>query len=126
MMETGRLYALPSGASFKVIENPHENGGERVVFERVMSPRKGRVDPHYHLDCDQDYDFLEGSSTMEIDGDRREFRPGEIASVPKGTPHRDPFNRSDESIRFRATITPSPAFITAYGDALPSASRPTG
>jgi hypothetical protein len=41
MMETGRLYALPSGASFKVIENPHENGGERVVFERVMSPRKG-------------------------------------------------------------------------------------
>jgi mannose-6-phosphate isomerase-like protein (cupin superfamily) len=118
MMETGRRYELPSGTSLVVVDNPHENGGERIVFDRVMAPGKGKADPHYHLDCDQSYEFLEGTATIEVDGERSRRGPGDTAEVPRGTGHRDPYNASDEPIRFRATITPCPPFITAFGDAL--------
>lgn len=119
MMETGRLYRLPSGASFKVIETPHENVGERVVFERGMSPRMGRVDPHYHLDCDQDYEFLEGELD---DGDRRKptrlWPRREGLGSERDLPTTTPSTRLTKPIKFRTAITPSPALITAYGDTL--------
>jgi Cupin domain len=101
-----------------VIEGPADNGGARIVFERVMPAAKGKADPHIHLDCDQHYEVLSGSATVEISGRAQTLAAGETIDVPRGTSHRDPYNGTTSELRFRVTIAPCPPFIDAFARAL--------
>lgn len=118
MLKGGDTFSSASGSGFTVIEGPADNNGARIVFERVMPPGKGKADPHVHLDCDQRYEILSGSATIEISGSTRRLAVGEIVDVPRVTPHRDPYNASTSEMRFRVTIAPCPPFIDAFGRAL--------
>jgi mannose-6-phosphate isomerase-like protein (cupin superfamily) len=118
MLERGDTFSSPSGSAFTIIEGPGENDGARIVFDRVMPPGKGKADPHIHLDCDQDYEIVAGSATLEVSGRTRTLVAGETINIPRSTAHRDPYNVSGAELRFRATISPCPPFIDAFGRAL--------
>ncbi len=118
MLESGDTFLSPSGSALTLIEGPAGNDGARIVFDRVMPPGKGKADPHVHLDCDQDYEILGGSATLEVSGRARTLLARDTISIPRSTPHRDPYNTSDTELRFRATISPCPPFIDAFGRAL--------
>lgn len=118
MLECGDTFSSPSGSGFTVIDGPADNGRARIVFDRVMPAAKGKADPHIHLDCDQHYEILSGSATIELSGGARTIAAGETIDVPRGTPHRDPYNNTTSEIRFRVTIEPCPPFIDAFARAL--------
>jgi mannose-6-phosphate isomerase-like protein (cupin superfamily) len=118
MLKGGHTFSSPSGSGFTVIEGPADNGGARIVLDRVMPAGKGKADPHMHLDCDQHYEILSGSATIELSGAVRTLGAEETIDVPRSTPHRDPYNASDSELRFRVTISPCPPFIDAFGRAL--------
>jgi quercetin dioxygenase-like cupin family protein len=118
MLESGDTFSSASGSAFTIIEGPAGNDGARIVFERVMPPGKGKADPHVHLDCDQDYEILAGSASVEVSGRARTLVAGDTIGIPRSTPHRDPYNASGAELRFRATISPCPPFIDAFGRAL--------
>jgi len=58
---------------------------------------------HYHKDCTEYYYILEGSGTMELDGDTVQLRPGTAIVIPPGVAHR---GRGD----FKALIVGVPAW----------------
>lgn len=118
MVETGRAYETPSGSKVTLTDNPRENGGKLLAFERTMPPGKGKADPHLHLDCEQRYEFVSGTARMELEGDKRTLGAGEKVTVPAGTVHRDPYNEGPEPLVFRAEIEPSPEFISRFGEVL--------
>jgi mannose-6-phosphate isomerase-like protein (cupin superfamily) len=118
MLETGDTFSSASGSAFTVVEGPAGNHGARIVFDRVMPPGKGKADPHVHLDCDQRYEIQSGTAALEVSGTTRLLSAGDTTEIPRSTPHRDPFNGSAGELRFRATISPCPPFIDAFGRAL--------
>jgi mannose-6-phosphate isomerase-like protein (cupin superfamily) len=121
MLKGGDTFSSPSGSGFTVIEGPADNGGARIVFDRVMPAGKGKTDPHVHLDCDQYYEVLSGSAMIELSGAVRTLGAGETVDVPRSTPRRDPYNGSRSELQFRVRISPSPPVSTPSAARWPSA-----
>jgi mannose-6-phosphate isomerase-like protein (cupin superfamily) len=118
VLTKGDSYTSESGSTLSIVEGAADNGGARLVFDRVMPPGKGRGEPHLHLDCDQRYEIDSGAATIEVDGEKRALGPGDRIEVPRGTGHRDPYNESDKELCFRVEIEPCPPFIDAFGRGL--------
>jgi mannose-6-phosphate isomerase-like protein (cupin superfamily) len=99
-----------TGASLTVIEH----SAQRSLVERTMVPHTGRADRHVHLDLDQSWWAVQGTLTCEVNGVERRIRPGERVDIPRGTPHRDPFNESDEPIVWRSEFRPNTLFVEVF------------
>jgi mannose-6-phosphate isomerase-like protein (cupin superfamily) len=110
---------LPAGSTY---ENPRNGARLEVLemtpdvlrFRRLLRPHTGKADPHFHEDCAQRFDVLEGIARVEIDGEERDLGDGESVEVPIPTPHRDPYNPFDADALVEFTLQPVPGFIEAY------------
>jgi hypothetical protein len=91
---------------------------QRAVFVRLMRPGTGHTDAHYHRDFDQSWECLEGVLTCTVDGRTRRLQPGERQVIPRGVPHRDPYNDSDADLRFNFVIEPCPYFVEVFARSL--------
>ncbi len=118
MLKKGDSYSSEAGSTITILEGAADNGGARLLFERVMPPGKGKGEPHLHLDCEQRYEIQSGTATMEVDGEKRTLASGDKLEVPREVGHRDPYNSSDQELRFRVEIEPCPPFIDAFGRGL--------
>jgi mannose-6-phosphate isomerase-like protein (cupin superfamily) len=92
--------------------------GDDGVIERVIKPRTGKADAHVHLDFDETYEILSGTATLEREGRSETAGKGERAEVPRGTPHRNPYNETGEDLRLRHRVSPGGPFADAFVSAL--------
>lgn len=68
--------------------NPEMNAKAFVVTENAtLGIQSGNVAKHLHAKTDEIQYIIEGSGSMWLGGERREFKPGTLIIIPKGTAH---------------------------------------
>ena len=79
---------MPEGLGEYVVVRSHEDtGGEYVEMEWTFPPDAFAPPPHRHPNQVEEYEVLEGSFEVMVDGDWWTLGPGESASVPAGANH---------------------------------------
>ncbi len=53
----------------------------------TINLQSGNVDKHIHSKTDEIQYIVEGSGSMWLGGELKEFKPGSLIIIPKGTPH---------------------------------------
>jgi mannose-6-phosphate isomerase-like protein (cupin superfamily) len=66
-------------------------------------PAGSATERHYHRDSEEFYFLLEGSGTMEIDGEKAEVGPGDAILIPPGAWHQI---TAKEPLRFLCCCAP--------------------
>jgi len=64
-----------------------DTGGELLEVESVWEPGGAGPLAHFHPSQEERFTVLEGTITVEIDGERRELAEGDELVVPPRTPH---------------------------------------
>jgi mannose-6-phosphate isomerase-like protein (cupin superfamily) len=68
--------------------NPEMNTRALVVTDNAtIAIQSGNVAKHIHPKTDEIQYIIEGSGAMWLGGERKEFRPGTLIIIPKGTAH---------------------------------------
>lgn len=116
MASAGDRFQMPDGSVYAVISSAAENDGELVEFEFVLPPSAVSPPPHVHANLTEDYEVIEGSFDVMVDGSWTTLGPGQSASVPPGALHTFK-NRSGETVRVRNVHRP-PARFEDYIEAI--------
>lgn len=75
-------------------------------------PAGAATQRHYHKLSEEFYFILEGSGTMEIDGETREVRPGDAILIPPNSRHQ--ITASPTGLRFLCCCAPPYAHEDVY------------
>jgi mannose-6-phosphate isomerase-like protein (cupin superfamily) len=68
--------------------NPEMNSKALVVTDNAtIAIQSGNVAKHIHPKTDEIQYILEGSGAMWLGGERKDFKPGTLIIIPKGTAH---------------------------------------
>ena len=102
-------FKMPDGSVYVVRQPAAETGGDVVEMEFVLPSGCVPPPPHVHRSQVEDYEVLEGSFEVVIDGRWRTLTVGESASVPVGALHTFR-NRSGEVVRVRNWHRPALRF----------------
>ncbi|WP_051329338.1 cupin domain-containing protein [Geminicoccus roseus] len=82
-----QLIPLPEiGIDINVLIPAAASGGTTCMFEEVTRPGGGPP-IHVHAGQDECFYFLEGSYLLHVDGQEWRVGAGDVAVVPRGTPH---------------------------------------
>lgn len=100
---------MPDGSLYELRRAAAETAGAEVEFEFVLPHRCVPPPPHVHRTQSEDYEVLEGSFEVMVDGAWRTLRAGEGAEVPAGTLHTFR-NRSGGPVRVRNHHRPAERF----------------
>jgi mannose-6-phosphate isomerase-like protein (cupin superfamily) len=75
-------------ADLPTTSNPEMNARSLVTTDNAtIALQSGNVKKHLHPKTDEIQYIIEGSGSMWLGGERRDFKPGTLIIVPKGTPH---------------------------------------
>jgi quercetin dioxygenase-like cupin family protein len=96
---------------------------ELVLFAFEMEPHTDGAGPHLHRAHVDSFYVLEGELEVTLDGDTRQLRPGELATVPPKTVHAFR-NASGGRVRFLNLHTPGMRF-DEYIRRMDAGERPT-
>jgi mannose-6-phosphate isomerase-like protein (cupin superfamily) len=81
------LTALKHG-DLPATSNPEMNARALVVTDNAtIGIQSGNVAKHNHPKTDEIQYIIEGSGAMWLGGERKEFKPGTLIIIPKGTAH---------------------------------------
>ena len=80
-IEAAKARLLEAGG-YEVV---HQSAGLEIGVYVLVAPEPDRQQPH---EDDEVYVVLEGSGTLEIEGERVELHVGQAAFVPAGADHR--------------------------------------
>ena len=101
MPKAGDRYTMPDGlGEYLLVRSHEETGGEYVEMEWTLPPDAFAPPPHIHPTQAEEYEVLEGSFDVMVDGEWRTLTQGDSASVPPGTDHTFRMN-SDKPVRVR-------------------------
>lgn len=109
MARTGDRFHMPDGSTYHLTRAAAETGGESVEMEFVLPAGCVAPPPHVHPRQVEEYEVLEGSFDVMVDGDWRTLAPGESASVPLGALHTFR-NSSGATVRVRNWHRPAERF----------------
>jgi mannose-6-phosphate isomerase-like protein (cupin superfamily) len=109
MAKTRDRFEMPDGSVYEVTKSTAETNGERVEMEFTLPPGSVSPPPHVHHGLIEDYEVIQGSFDVMVDGEWRTLGPGESASVPQGALHTFK-NRSDEVVRVHNVHHPAARF----------------
>ena len=109
MAKAGDRFDMPDGSVYTVTRPGSETGGEYVEFEFELPSGCVCPPPHVHPRQVEEYEVLEGSFDVTVDGRWRTLGPGETASVPQGALHTFR-NRSGAVVRVRNWHRPAMRF----------------
>ena len=109
MAKTGDRFDMPDGSAYIVTRSAAETGAEYVEMEFVLPPGCVPPPPHVHPQQVEEYEVVEGSFDVTVDGRWRTLGPGESASVPRGALHTFR-NRSGAVVRVRNWHRPAMRF----------------
>lgn len=82
MARKGQSFKLPDGSVYTVTGPAAESGGEWVEMEWYLPADCMPPPPHVHPSQVEEYEVLEGSLDVIIEGERTTLAAGESASVP--------------------------------------------
>ena len=110
MPESGDRYVMPDGlGEYRLLRSSKETGGEFVEMEFILPPGAFAPPPHRHPAQVEEYEVLEGTFDVMVDGEWRTLRPGEAASVPVNTDHTFRVG-GDDTVRVRNVHRPGGRF----------------
>lgn len=109
MAKAGDRFEMPEGSVYIVTRPTAETGGDDVEMEFVLPPDCVPPPPHVHPSQVEEYEVIEGSFDVMVDGEWRTLGPGESASVPVGVDHTFR-NSSGEVVRVRNWHRPALRF----------------
>jgi mannose-6-phosphate isomerase-like protein (cupin superfamily) len=97
--------------------NPEMNAKALVVTDNAtVGIQSGNVKKHMHPKTDEIQYIIEGSGSMWIGGERKEFKPGTLLIIPKGTAHAGTIVSSGPVKAIAIKIPPQPADDTVFLD----------
>ncbi|MDM0052864.1 cupin domain-containing protein [Variovorax sp. J22R115] len=76
--------------------------------------QSGNVGKHMHPKTDELQYIIEGSGAMWLGGERKDFKPGTLIVIPKGTAHGDSVVTSGPVKAIAIKIPPQPAGDTVF------------
>jgi mannose-6-phosphate isomerase-like protein (cupin superfamily) len=75
-------------ADLPTTSNPEMNAKSLVVTDNAtIGVQSGNVAKHNHPNTNEIQYIVEGSGAMWLGGERKEFKPGTLIIIPKGTAH---------------------------------------
>ena len=77
---------FPDAITLKILLTGKQTSGKQAIFEDIVEPGIG-PGRHIHYNQDETFFFLEGDFIAEVDGKMFQFKPGDVAFIPKGTVH---------------------------------------
>ena len=80
-------FEMPDGSVYVIRHPEAESGGEFVEIEFILPGDCVAPPPHVHPHQVEEYEVIEGSLEVMVDGDWSTYRQGELASVPVGSLH---------------------------------------
>ncbi|MEM9545544.1 MAG: cupin domain-containing protein [Bacteroidota bacterium] len=83
---TAETFVFPDAITLKILLSGKYTNGNQAIFEDIVQPGVG-PGRHIHHNQDETFFFLEGDFIAEVDGKMYEFKPGDVAFVPRGTVH---------------------------------------
>jgi quercetin dioxygenase-like cupin family protein len=105
----GARYAMPDGSVYEITVSAAETAGERMEMISTLPPRNVSPPPHVHPRQFNEFEVLEGTAEVMVDGRWRTSRKGETVIVPPGTLHAFR-NRSEGAVRLRDVHRPALRF----------------
>ena len=110
------LAALKHG-DLPTTANPEMNDRMLVVTDNAtIAVQSGNVKKHIHPKTDEIQYIIEGSGSMWLGNERKEFKPGTIIIIPKGTPHQGQIVSSGPVKALAIKIPPQPPGDTTFVD----------
>jgi mannose-6-phosphate isomerase-like protein (cupin superfamily) len=107
-----------TGERITFLKTSEETNGEYALLDLRVKPHGFVAAPHVHPRLQETFEIREGTFTFVIDGEKREVRPGEGATVPRGTPHAW-WNSGEEEgvtvLEFRPALKAEEFFETFFG-----------
>ena len=100
---------MPDGSIYLVTEPSEQSGGEWVEMEFILPAACVPPPPHIHPQQVEEYEVIDGSFDVMVDGNWRTLSPGDSASVPAGILHTFR-NRSGQEVRVRNRHLPALRF----------------
>jgi len=100
---------MPDGSVYLITESSAQTSGEWVEMEFILPTHCVPPPPHIHPQQVEEYEVLEGSFDVMVDGDWRTLGCGESLAVPFGTVHTFR-NRSGREVRVRNRHRPALRF----------------
>ena len=76
-----------TGERITFLETSRETDGEYATFELRVRPHGFVVAPHVHPHAEESFEIRSGSFTFVVDGEERQVRAGDGATVPAGAAH---------------------------------------
>jgi mannose-6-phosphate isomerase-like protein (cupin superfamily) len=75
-------------ADIPATPNPDLHSKTLVVTDNAtLAIQMGNVGKHIHRNADEIQFIIEGSGSMWLGSERKEFKPGTLLIIPRGTPH---------------------------------------
>jgi quercetin dioxygenase-like cupin family protein len=109
MPRAGDRYEMPGVGEYALVRSHEDTGGEYVEMEWKLPPGAFAPPPHRHPTQVEEYEVLEGTLEVMVDGKWQTLAAGESASVPVGASHT--FRVSpDQGVRVRNFHRPGGRF----------------
>jgi mannose-6-phosphate isomerase-like protein (cupin superfamily) len=108
------LAALKHG-DLPTTSNPEMNAKTLVVTDNAtIGIQSGNVAKHMHPKTNEIQYIIEGSGAMWLGGERKEFKPGTLIIIPKGTAHGGTVVTSGPVKAIAIKIPPQPSDDTVF------------
>lgn len=84
--DSAETFVFPDVITLKILLSGKQTDGRQAVFEDIVEPGVG-PGRHIHYNQDEIFFFLEGDFIAEVGGETFQFKPGDVAFIPKGVVH---------------------------------------
>ncbi|MDF9799889.1 mannose-6-phosphate isomerase-like protein (cupin superfamily) [Catalinimonas alkaloidigena] len=84
--DSAETLIFPDAITLKILLSGKQTNGNQAIFEDIVEPGVG-PGRHVHRHQDETFFFLEGKFIAEVGGQMYEFKPGDVAFIPRGTLH---------------------------------------
>lgn len=103
--ESAETFIFPEAITLKILLSGKDTNGNQAIFEDIVEPGIG-PGRHIHHHQDEIFFFLEGKFIAEVGGKMFDFKPGDVAFIPRGTVHAFK-NVGDTQGRLRYIFSPA-------------------